>query len=212
MKFFTEKILKFYSKKSRDFFWRNNLYSPFQVLVTELFLQKTQAESIDSRMDQFIDKYTNPEDILNENREKIYNQIKSLGLGNTRLEALYEISKCISENFGGKVPRNQDKLLEIPHVGRYITNATLCFAYNQRVEVIDSNVKRVLGRYFGLEITDKKADREKLEKLARDLLPKRSYKKYNWGLLDFGALICSPKPKCEICLLRNKCSYYNQTG
>lgn len=210
MEFFTEKILRFYSKNSRDFFWRREPCTPFQILIVELLLQKTQAVTIDARMSLFIDKYMNPGDVLNEHREEIYNQIKILGLGKQRLGALYEISEYISENFCGEVPRNQDKLLKIPHIGRYIANATLCFAYNQRIEVIDSNVKRVLGRYFGIEVTDRKADREKLEETAKSLLPKRSYKKYNWGLLDFGALVCSPKPKCEICPLRIKCKYYNQ--
>lgn len=206
MDVFTEKILKFYSEESRDFFWRRAPYNPFQILIVELFLQRTQAKVVDSRILNFITMNTEPEDILNRNRWEIYNQIKNLGLGKTRLNALYEISKYISKNFNGKVPRNQAQLLEIPHIGIYIANATLCFAYNQVIEVIDSNVKRVLGRYFGVETTDNK----NLEGLARDLLPPKDYKKYNWGLLDFGALICSPKPKCDICPLRDKCDYHNQ--
>ena len=37
----------------------------------------------------------------------------------------------------------------IPHVGLYAAHATACFAFGQRVPVVDVNVLRVLGRIFG---------------------------------------------------------------
>lgn len=209
MDFFTEKILKFYLENSRSFFWREKKFNPFQILITELFLQRTRAETVDSKARDFIKRYSSPEHILSDSEKDIYDQVKDLGLGRRRTQALKEIAKYIHKELNGKIPQNKDKLLGIPHVGKYIANAVLCFTYNQKVEIIDSNVERVFGRYFGIEIVDRKKEREELEMLAKKLLPKKKIKDYNWGLLDFAALICTVKPKCNICSLNSRCQYYN---
>jgi len=37
-------------------------------------------------------------------------------------------------------------------------------------------------------------------------------KLFNWGAIDFSALVCSRKPKCNKCPLKEKCSYYLYTS
>ncbi|EUA89713.1 helix-hairpin-helix motif family protein [Mycobacterium ulcerans str. Harvey] len=44
------------------------------------------------------------------------------------------------------VPDDVDTLLTLPGVGSYTARAVACFAYRQRVPVVDTNVRRVVAR------------------------------------------------------------------
>ena len=119
-----------------------------------------------------------------------------------------KIAQQILSEYGGKIPDTERDLLKLKGVGHYTANAVLAFAYGKCVPVVDSNIARVLRRYFNLE--NKKpayADRD-LWALAKKVLPLTNCREYNYGLLDLAALICHPKnPECEKCPLREYCSY-----
>ncbi len=44
------------------------------------------------------------------------------------------------------VPSDVETLLTLPGVGAYTARAVACFAYRQRVPVVDTNVRRVVAR------------------------------------------------------------------
>ena len=54
------------------------------------------------------------------------------GLGYySRARNLIKASKFILDEFGGKIPDDQEKLLSIPGVGPYTSGAILSFAFNK---------------------------------------------------------------------------------
>src|SRR5207245_6200414 len=80
--------------------------------------------------------------------------------------------------------------------------AISCFAFGQRVAFADTNIQRVLGRYFlGRRGTNKEA----VELDAR-AMPKRNADLWHHALMDLGATICLPRaPRCPECPLRADC-------
>lgn len=77
--------------------------------------------------------------------------------------------------------------------------------------IVDSNVVRFYGRFFGFE-TGAETRREKaVLELADRITPRKSFKDFNYSLIDFTRLVCKPKPLHEICPVSEKCFAYCDT-
>ena len=156
---------------------------------------------------KFIAKYYSPDVVVQTSAQKLEEDLKFLGLQRQRRAALEQIAEKISITHNGEVPVDYDSLISLPHVGRYIANAVLCFSQNHRRPIVDINVARVLTRFHGLEMP-KDAREEWIWEIAEKMLPEKNYKEYNYALLDLGAVLCkSGKPKCSLCCLGDKCKY-----
>jgi len=119
-----------------------------------------------------------------------------------RAEALKEIAtRCDS------ILESVEDLTELPRVGRYIANTTLCIAQNRPLPVLDRNVVRVYDRVFG-EVWPA-AESYQWEFTER-LVPNKNPREYNLILLDFGAMICQSEPQCNVCFATEYCTYYQK--
>ncbi|MCK5040149.1 MAG: hypothetical protein KAR87_04235 [Candidatus Aenigmarchaeota archaeon] len=206
--YFRKKILDFYSLNKRDFFWRREDLEPFQVMITELFLKKTKAETVDKYMYPVIIEYSSNIKLHRASYSEIFNKISRLGLGKQRTRGLKEISNYIHKNFNDNLPGEIESLLEIPHIGLYVTNATLCFGFNKRAPILDVNTSRIISRYFHIDNIKDLRDNKEIQDKTNEILPRKNFKEYNWGLLDFGALVCKTKPSCDKCPLTKKCVFF----
>lgn len=206
--FFRDKVRLFYRQNKRRFYWRHRRLTPFQFLFVELFLQRTRAENAEKTIVRFIKKYpTNRK--LNRVREgTIFREIESLGLGSVRAKAVKKISKYLSEHFNNRVPENHKEIAAIPHIGMYISDAMMCFAFNKRFPILDVNSSRIICRVFSINDDVPLNRNHALTEMAWKLVPRKNFKEYNWGLLDIGALVCKKKPICHECPAIKICDYY----
>lgn len=197
-------LLNWAEENCRDLPWRGVDVNAFEVLIAEIFLKQTRVQTVKEIFPEFIEKYQTPEDLSNSSRTEIIDIIRPLGLYNNRADALIEISEALS---GTGVPNSQDKLMELPEVGPYVANATLCFGFGEPRPIVDSNVIRVYSRLAGKSMDD--WDRDSLWQFAEKALPKDRVMLYNQALLDFGSLVCSHhNPNCQECFARSYCEYY----
>ena len=51
-------------------------------------------------------------------------------------------------SYGGRLPADARALRRMRGIGRYTAGAILSFAYRQDAALVDTNVRRVLGRIF----------------------------------------------------------------
>ena len=94
--------------------------------------------------------------------------------------------------------------MELPGVGKYTNTALLSFAYGEKIITVDTNVKRVIQRYFKRDNIDKF-----IEENEKDLLKNFNSRDFNQALMDLGSYICtSTNPKCSICPLEQQCMKY----
>jgi A/G-specific adenine glycosylase len=202
--FLQKTAIKFFAHKGRIFPWRET-NDPYVILVSELFLQKTTSKQVLEIFDDFFKTYPTIKSLAEANVKELEAKIKKLGLAK-KASFLKEIAIAIMNTYDGKIPSDRG-LLELKGVGMYTANATLCFAFNKKVPIIDTNIARLLRRYLGIK-GDKPAYADKsLWKLAESILPEKRYKEFNYGLLDISAIYCRPKPLCRSCPLKTHCYY-----
>jgi A/G-specific adenine glycosylase len=103
-----------------------------------------------------------------------------------------------------------DALRALPGIGRYTAGAVLSFAYGRDAAILDTNVRRVLGRVFlgPRRLARVRGDRRFWE-LAESLVPPGRCYDFNQALMDFGATWCTPRaPRCPRCPMRRLCATY----
>ena len=105
-----------------------------------------------------------------------------------------------------KIPLALDDLTELPGIGRKSANVILREAGKPPVGVIvDLHVVRVAPRLGIATGTDPK----KIEKQIMETLPQKEWDA-GMAMSFLGREICRPKPKCELCLMRSVCRYYQE--
>jgi A/G-specific adenine glycosylase len=199
---FRSALLSWAFDNLRRFPWRETT-DPYEVLIAEILLQKTAAEKVEPIYEKFISTYPSPAELAEANRDELADIIYSLGFQNQRSKALVSIGQALR---GSGVPDDDERLLELPYVGRYAANAILCFAFDEPRPIVDANVVRVYNRIFD---TDFDYRDEAAWQFAEEVLSEADPWGYNLAILDFAAEICAPKtPNCEECFFTDQCSYY----
>jgi len=156
--------------------------------------------------DVFFEKFPRIQSLAQAEVSDIEDTIRRLGFQRQRAKQFKKIGLTIVDKHNGEIPSNKEDLLKLSGIGNYVANAVLCFAFNKDEPIVDMNVRRVVGRYFGW----KKIKDNEIEKRLSKLIPKGKAKEFNWGIIDFSSLICSRKPKCKICFLDAFCSYFQE--
>lgn len=200
---FAVPLIDWFKKNKRDFPWRRET-DPFRILVVEKLLQQTTYGHVLKVYFEFFEKFPNIPTLEKAEVSEIENTIRRLGFQRQRARQLKGISAAIISQHHGNIPSNKDDLLRLNGVGNYIANAVLCFAFNKDEPIVDTNVKRVTGRYFDWNDIKNKVIQERLRKM----IPKGKAREFNWGIIDFSAIICSRTPKCKKCFMNENCCYF----
>ena len=119
------------------------------------------------------------------------------------------MSEIIVRDFNGELPLEKELLLKLPGIGEYIASAVLCFGFNLPEPILDTNTVRVIGRIFGLKITDSSRRKKEFKEIMSNLVDFHQPKLFSLAMLDFSAKICTVgKPKCLECFMQQICIYF----
>lgn len=194
----------------RDFPWRRT-YDPYAIFIAEFLLQKTGAATVAPVYKAFLSKYPTLKALAIAPVEEVAYLLQPLGL-HFRAERLCQSVQVIVKSCGGKIPDVEDQLLDLPGVGKYTARSICANAYLQPLAVLDTNVARILERFFGLQGNRVKSRCKSLWKAAEQVAPQTDVSKWNLTLLDFGAMVCTAKnPRCTQCPLQQQCSYLTRS-
>lgn len=205
VRWFRKKILLWFEKGGRYFPWRKKNSSKYQLVIAEILLQRTKAETIATFFPFFIKQYPSWKSLSSVNKTRLKKDLKPIGLWKRRADTLKRLSTAMAKR-GGRFPKTRGEIEKLPGVGQYIANAILMFCQDQPEPLLDVNMARVLERFFGpRKLADIRYD-PYLQKLAREVLPRKRYKEFNWAILDFASIICTAyRPVCNKCCLESKC-------
>jgi A/G-specific adenine glycosylase len=208
VRWFRAQLLGWGSTNRRTFFWRYEQLSLYEVLVVEVLLARTRAVAVEPVARSFLKSYPSADSLAQARLADAESLLRPLGLFRKRAAALIATANAVIDRFGGAIPKELGKLLELPYVGRYAANAILCFGLERNAAVVDANVIRVLSRFFDLPRPAGKAElAEDYWLLAERLLSSEQPREFNWSLLDLGALVCTARgPKCGDCPLSLHCA------
>ena len=114
----------------------------------------------------------------------------------------------------GKFPDTLEDIKALKGVGDYTAAAIGSFAFDIPAAVVDGNVYRVLSRYFGIDTPiNSTQGKKEFAALAQSLIPASDAAAYNQGMMDFGAIQCTPQsPKCLLCPLAETCVALREAG
>ncbi|MCK4794000.1 MAG: hypothetical protein KAV87_60295 [Desulfobacteraceae bacterium] len=210
IKWFQTQLAHWFELNNRKFPWRERNCSKYQLIIAEVLLQRTKAETIAIFFPFFIKQYPSWKSLSSVNKTRLKKDLKPIGLWKRRSDTLKRLSTAMAKR-GGRFPRTRGEIEELPGVGQYIANAILMFCQDEPQPLLDMNMARVLERFFGSrKLADIRYD-PYLQKLAREVLPRKRYKEFNWAILDFASLICKArKPLCLKCPLKIRCRYFRK--
>lgn len=205
---FSKYILDFYNTQRRDFPWRR-ARNPYKIFLTEILLRRTTSTQVNAIYFKFFDEYPTIKSLALAKEEDLEKLIKPLGLSKQRSKQMVKMANVIMEQHNGKIPRTYNELIELPGVGMYTVGGFLCLVCNNDVSMVDTNVIRVVTRYFNVKSTKTEIwTDKKIWKFVKDLIPKGECKEFNLGLIDFANATCTPKnPKCKECSLNAECYF-----
>jgi A/G-specific adenine glycosylase len=204
---FRKEMISWGKENYQNYPWRS-AKEPIYQLIAEILLQRTRAEQVVPVFTSMIEKFPTLVDLSKMPIDEVQEAIQSLGL-HWRARLIHGLIHTISVHYGGLIPESQDELMKLPGVGKYVSSAYQSFHRNHRAIIIDSNVVRIYGRFFGFEYDGETRRKKWLEDFADELTPKTLFKRYNYALLDFSKLICKRKPKCSMCPISQKCTHYS---
>lgn len=202
-------LLEWLENNGRRYPWRETR-DPWRVYITEILLQRTRADAVASIYDNFFKKYPNPEALKMASETEVYQEIQSLGFGNQRAKTLAEVGEFLTDEHGGDVPCSIEALQEPWRTGPYVARATVLFAFEQPVALVDSNFARILSRVFNIDLPQQPHKSDEFYQLLESLVHSEYdiARAINFALLDLGAIICTPQsPNCSACPLLPGCEY-----
>lgn len=205
--FFRRKLLAWAHSNLRHFPWRNT-NNPYRVCIAEIMLHQTFARKVVPIYKEFIKRYPNINKLSRANIGYLEKLIYPLGLI-YRARTFKKLAQQLKSEHNSRLPKDLKELLSLPGVGNYTASAIMCFAYEQSIPIIDANVIRVYSRFFGIKVKlPSSAPNKAFSEIAEKVLPKKNARLYNYGLLDFAALVCTHyNPKCDMCPVSRKCIY-----
>lgn len=175
--------------------------------VAELFLQRTQARQVKGVFEEFRSHYPTPTDLLNADIKEVSRLTRKLGL-NFRLAVARDIATFVVRHNRGVLPEDVNELTKLKGVGTYTASAWLSLHRGKRAVLVDSNVARWLSRLTGNPYNRDPRGVSWLQELAERMTPVRSFKAYNYAVLDFTMNVCTPRtPDCTRCPIRANCRF-----
>lgn len=170
-------------------------------------LQQTQMSRVVERYEAFIRAWPTVRDLAAADERSVLAAWQGLGYYQRARRLHAAARECVSR-FGGVVPHRVDDLQALPGVGRYTAGAVASIVHGERVPIVDGNVARVLLRVHGKELPAGNARTNEWLWQEADRLVRAARKPaaLNEGLMELGALVCTPKsPRCSECPWAERC-------
>ncbi|MBC6410447.1 MAG: A/G-specific adenine glycosylase [Ekhidna sp.] len=207
---FTKKLISWYTERKRELPWRK-IKDPYPIWLSEIILQQTRVEQGLPYWEQFIKEFPSIHDLANATEDKVLRLWQGLGYY-SRARNLLFAAKYISKELEGKFPKTYKEILALKGVGPYTAAAIASICFNEATPVVDGNVFRFSSRYFGIkkDISASKT-RNIFEKYLQKVIDRNQPGVFNQAMMEFGATICSPQPKCVECIFRESCYAFSKS-
>jgi A/G-specific adenine glycosylase len=203
-------ILRWYAAHARDLPWRRPEAGPWAVLVSEVMLQQTPVSRVLPAYQAWLARWPVPAALAAAAPGDAVRQWGRLGYPRRALR-LHASARIITERHGGAVPGSIAALRALPGVGSYTAAAVASFAFGQRHAVLDTNVRRVLGRLCRGVPRPPPGPAAMEIRLAESLLPAEPRLAARWSVavMELGALVCTAeRPRCDDCPVARSCAWH----
>jgi A/G-specific adenine glycosylase len=191
-------LLTWHSEHGLHAPWRES-GDPYEVLVAAVMAQQTQMSRVMPAYERFIAAFPTLEDLARASTADVIRAWAGMGY-NQRALRLHRAARTIAAEGW---PRDAEALARIEGIGPFTAAIIASFAFGQPAACVDTNVRRVLGRLAGEERIGVRA----LQRLADSAIPAQHPAEWNQAVMDYGAKVCLPRPKCGECVVAQLCAW-----
>jgi A/G-specific adenine glycosylase len=171
---------------------------PYQCLVAAVMAQQTQMSRVVPAYERFTTAFPTLETLAAASRGDVIRAWSGIGY-NQRAVRLHNAARRIAAEGW---PRDAATLETIDGIGPFTAAIIASFAFGKASACVDTNVRRVLGRLAGEPTIDGAA----LQRLADRSIAVDAPARWNQAVMDYGATICLPRPKCGECVVAGWCA------
>ena len=166
------------------------------------------AQCTDARVNVVVkglyEKYPSVAALAAADVEDIEAIVKPCGLGHSKARDISACMKLLQEKYGGNVPDDFDKLLELPGVGRKSANLIMGDVFKKPAIVTDTHCIRLVNR---MGLVDGIKEPKKVEMALWKIIPPEEGSDFCHRLVNHGREVCTArtKPYCDKCCLSDIC-------
>ena len=192
-------LLKKYKGKKHPLDYGN----VYQLLVMVILSAQDSDRHINEIAPKLFEAFPNMEALSHATPDTLFPFIGGVRNFANKTKWLIALSQKIKKD--SAIPLTLEQLTELPGIGRKSANVIMREAGAPAEGVIvDLHVVRVAPRLSIASGTDPK----KIEKQIMETLPPKEWDA-GMAMSFLGREICRPQPKCEICLMKPVCAFYN---
>jgi A/G-specific adenine glycosylase len=200
-------LLEWFARHGRDLPWRHTR-DPYRIMVSEIMLQQTQVDRVVPKYKAFLELFPSLAALAAAPTAEVIRAWTGLGY-NRRAVNMQRAAQAVTELHAGRFPSDLAELLKLPGIGPYTAGAIACFAFEQDVAFMDTNIRRVVQRLLVGPEESAPASEAQLLALAREAVPPGQGWVWNQAIMELGALICTAAtPACWRCPVQLYCRSY----
>jgi len=179
----------------------------FTLLVSVVLSAQCTDVNVNNVTKNLYKKYNKPEDFIKLGKRRIEILIKKINFYRNKAKSIYLLSKQLIKKHNGKVPKDFEKLIALPGVGRKTASVVLNEAFGMPTIAVDTHVFRVSNR-TGLA---RGKNPDEVQENLYKVVPKRYLKNAGHTLLLHGRHTCKARtPSCKTCIIIKYCKYKNK--
>jgi A/G-specific adenine glycosylase len=209
---FAEHLVAWQKAHGRSTLPWQNTRDPYRVWLSEIMLQQTQVSTVLGYYDRFLERFPNVQALAAAPLDEVLGLWSGLGYY-SRARNLHRCAQQIVSEHEGSFPSTAMLLQNLPGIGRSTAAAVASFCFNERVAILDGNVKRVLTRLlaYSADLSQSAAERVLWDKANELLPPAKDMPAYTQGVMDLGASLCATRqPQCLICPVQALCAAHRE--
>ena len=182
--------------------------NPYTLLVAVALSAQATDVGVNKATRRLFAKVTTPQQMLDLGEEALRDQIKTIGLFNTKARNVIAAARILVDQHKGEIPADRDLLETLPGVGRKTANVVLNVAFGHPTIAVDTHIFRV-GNRTGLAKGKTPLGVElKLEKITPAPFMAHAH---HWLILH-GRYICKARtPECWRCPVVDLCAFKPKT-
>jgi len=182
--------------------------SPYTLLVAVALSAQATDVSVNLATRRLFRLADTPAAMVALGEEALREQIKTIGLFNTKAKHVIALSQLLIYRHGGEVPRDRASLETLPGVGRKTANVVLNTAFGEETIAVDTHIFRVGNRTKMAAGKTPLAVELKLEKATPAPFRRHAH---HWLILH-GRYVCKArKPECWRCPVEDLCPFKPKT-
>ena len=193
------RLIERYGGESRTYLEHENAW---QLLFATILSAQCTDDRVNMVTRELFKKYKTLEDFAGADLKEMEDDVHSTGFYHNKAKNIIACARMLLSEYSGEVPKELEKLIVLPGVGRKTANVVRGNIFDIPSIVVDTHVKRI-SKKLGITTTE---DPVKAEFELMEVLPESAWIIWNLDIIALGREICIARnPKCENCFLSDVC-------